>query len=520
MRIGFASMFSWRPHAEHTYWLSLLAREAGHEASYLTCDGDLSACYPKVMRPQRRDWVHCARCRVGGLRSFASRGVVSIGELDAVPVAASPETVEWSRSSASTIGRFETDEDYASEEFALLARQLDEPTRLAHAAALRWIERERLDAVCVFNGRMDATRALIEAARSSGISFATVDRTWFGDGLHLLPQENVLGLRSIDHMMRLWRDVPLSRDQALRAAAHVAARFLRRNQREWRAYNMNAFATEWPVAGARRRILLVPGSRNEFWGHPDWASCWSEPTDAYDALVDRLGLTPSDMVLRCHPNWGERIGPQDGSRSERYFTQWAQRRGIHVISSTDATSTLGLIEQCDAIVINGGSAALEAGILGKQVIAVGPSIYQQAGFQTDAFDEESMSRVSLGVDAPTAALMARRTLRFCHIMAYRVAQFVPYVRCVTTTNYEYREGAEPERLIRMLKTRELQADDTHLARDGSGEEEVLAMIASRDWERLGVPPAWPASVDCGPPRRRWMFRPVDRIREAMLRGDL
>jgi hypothetical protein len=524
MRIGFTSLYAWRPHVEHLHYLAGLATEAGHSVSYLTCDSDLASCYTKALRPERSDWAHCTRCRLGGVRSYATQGVVSIGEMAGTATAATPQSAQWCHSSAATLGRFESDAEFAGAEFEGLAQRLDEPTRKAHAAGLRWIERERLDAICLFNGRMDATRGVLEAARTAAIPFVSLERTWFGDGLQLLPQENCLGLRSVDRLMTEWRDLPLTHEQAMRAVGHIAARFLRRNQKEWRAYNTAARSADWPTA-ARHRILLVPGSRNEVWGHPDWRSSWPEPVAAYDALIERLGLAPSDLVLRCHPNWGERIGSRDGSASERYFGDWARQRGVHVIGSTDATSTLGLIEQADAIVVNGGSAALEAGILGKQVIAIAPSVYQQAGFQSTACTPEDLARLTLhaGLDeaqrAAHAAEIARKTLRFCHTMVYRVAQFVPQVRCLTTTRYEYRDGADPQRLVALLRGGELQADDAERAAHARAEDAVLALIAARSWEAL-IEATPQHDGPTRPVSRRWMFRPIDRIRESMPRGDL
>lgn len=526
MRIGFSSIYAWRPHVEHLHYLAGLAREAGHEVSFLACDADLNTCYTKELHPKRSDTMHCARCRIGGLRSFEGESVHSIGHMAdralVLPAAAS----EWSHSSASTLGRFESDTDFASAEFRALAQRLDGPTRRAHGAALRWIEREQLDAVCLFNGRMDATRGVLEAAHTAGVPFVSVERTWFGDGLQLLPGENCLGLRSVDAMMRDWRGQPLTRTQALRAASHVASRFLRRNSKEWRAYNLSAKTTAWPVASAKQRVLLVPGSRNEVWGHPDWRSQWPEHTVAFDALMDHLGLAPADVVLRCHPNWGERIGSADGGKAERYYNEWAARRGIHCIASTDPTSTLGLIELSDAVVVCGGSAALEAGVLGKQVIAVAPSVYQLAGFQSDADSPEALRRLELhaALTDPTrarhAALIARQTLRFAHTMVYRVPQYVDQVRCITTTRYEYREGADLARLPDLLRTGVLKADDPLCAGDVEGEDEVLALIAARDWQTLldaaPEPPPAPRRVV----QRRWMLRPIDRLREALPRGDL
>jgi hypothetical protein len=526
MRIGFSSIYAWRPHVEHLHYLAGLARDAGHEVRFLTCDADLDTCYTKELRPERSHAMHCARCRIGGLRSFEGRDVHSIGCLADDRVALPAQASEWSRSSASTLGRFESDADFASDGFLALAQRLDGPTRRAYGAAQRWIERERLDALCLFNGRMDATRAVLEAAQTAGVPFVSVERTWFGDGLQLLPGENCLGLRSVDAMMREWRDRPLTHGQALRAASHAASRFLRRNGKEWRAYNLLAKKTDWPVAQARRRLLLVPGSRNEVWGHPDRDGYWPVATAAFDALMDHLRLSPTDVVLRCHPNWSERIGSADGSKAERLYTEWASRRGIHCIASNDPTSTLGLIELSDAIVVCGGSAALEAGLLGKQVIAMAPSIYQQAGFQSDGGSPAELGKLELHTElADTvrtrhAEHIARQTLRFAHTMVYRAPQFVDQVRCISTTHYEYREGGDLMRLPELLSSGVLQADDADYASDTAGEDEVLALIAARDWNTLLEAAPVPVAAPRRTVQRRWLLRPIDSLRDALPRGDL
>ncbi|KAJ8136987.1 hypothetical protein OY671_009800, partial [Metschnikowia pulcherrima] len=139
---------------------------------------------------------------------------------------------------------------------------------------------------------------------------------------------------------------------------------------------------------------------------------------------------PSESVLRCHPNWGERIGTADGSKAERYYTDWANRRGVHCIARTDTASTSGSIERSDAIGVAGGSAASEAGMLGKQVIAMGPSIYQQAGFQSDAMSPAASQAMSSSPASNFSerAHIARSTLRFAYTMIYREPQYVDYVR--------------------------------------------------------------------------------------------
>ena len=471
LRIGFASIYSWRPHVEHLTFLAQLAEKAGHEAHFLTCDADLPTCYTRELRG-RPGWQECLQCRAGGIRSYTGQHVSAIGKLLAGAGELPAVPVEWAQSSASTLGRFESDADYASADFEARTRRLHPAVQTSYAAARRWIESHRLDAVCVFNGRMDATRAIFEAAKSLDVRVVSVERTWFGDGLQLYPEENCLGLQTVHRLMREWRDRPLTQAQAVRAASYGARRFLRRNDKEWRAYNVGAQASAWPVAavGAKRRILLLPSSRNEVWGHPDWTSAWVDALAAYDALIEHLRLAPDELVLRCHPNWGERIGLAGGEMSERHYAGWATARGIRTIASRDPASTLGLIEQCDAIVVANGSAALEAGLLGKQVIATAPSIYAEAGLRDDASSLAALHSLRLYADLSDDERRAaqrrlpRQTLRFAYTMVHRVPQYIEAVKAEATTRFRYDFDADPERFIDLLRSGVLRADDESFAR--------------------------------------------------------
>lgn len=526
MRIGFSSIYSWRPHVEHLEFLAEMARRAGHETFYLTCDADFPTCYTRELRPDRSEWIHCARCRIGGVRSYTDRNVRSVGSLLADAPISTVDASAWALSSASTLGRFESDVDFASDDFRFLAARLEPTARAGFAAAKRWIEREELDAIFVFNGRMDATRGILEAGRVAGIRSISVERTWFGDGLQLIPDENCLGLKEIGRLVAEWRDRPLNRLQAFRAASHVALRFLGRNSKEWRAYNTGAQVTPWPIVGSTRRILLTPGSQNEVWSHPDWSCEWPDRLAAFDAVIGQLNLRPGDVILRCHPNWGENIGSKSGRLAEEYYTDWAKRRGIYTIASRDLTSTLGLIEHSDAIVVGGGSAALEAAIIGKQVIAVSPSVYCNAGFQSTVESAEQLKALSLVVDESREvrqiieARTSKQALRFCYTMAYRVAQFVDHVRCQSTTKYRYRFDADPRRLAALINTGRLAADDADFDSNDAAEEEILALIRERLWDQLANLVGASSSAPLQPIRRRWRYRVIDRIRAAFPRGDL
>lgn len=523
MRVGFASIYSWRPHVEHIYFLATLAEKAGHEAFFLTCDSDLPTCYTREMRDLPK-LVECMQCRVGGVRSYATRNVSSIGACATpAPGGVQPADPDWANSSASTLGRFESDEDYASPQFREIATRLEPAVRKAYEASVNWIRRNRLDAVCLFNGRKDATRALYEAAKACRVRVLSVERTWFGDGLQIYPDEHCLELGSVHRLMREWRDRPLLRAQAELAASYVAKRFLRRNQNEWRAYNVNAEQTPWPAQGGKR-ILLVPSSRNEVWAHPHWQSKWSHPLEAYDALIEHFGLRAEDLVLRCHPNWSERIGRAGGEFSERYYVDWARKRGVHCIGAADPTSTLGLIEQCEAIVVANGSAALEAGVLGKQVIGIAPSIYKEAGLRDSADGAAELTLLRLRSDLSEAERCqsieraARQTLRFAYTMIHRIPQYTRQVRAATTTKYLYDFGADPSRLDRLLKTGILVADDGEYGDNITAEDEILRKIHERRWVEL-VESELGAPLQHEPLLRRPLFRAVDTIRGWLPVGD-
>jgi len=524
MRIGFASIYSWRPHVEHLHYLASLVRAEGHETEFLTCDGDLPTCYTRELRSVRPGWQECLVCRVGGIRSYENRNVSSIGEyassLLSPPI---PENwTTWGLSSASSLGRFESEADFTSPAFHALAERLRPVVAKAYGAACNWIVNRRLDAIVVFNGRMDATRALSEAALSNGIPFASLERTWFGDGLQILPGEGCLGLKSVDRLVSLFADKPLTHSQATKAAGYIASRFLRRNHNEWRAYNVNANMLPWPTSG-RRKILLIPGSINELWGYPEWGSRWQHPLNAYDALIDHFSLDPADLVLRCHPNWGEHIGKADGRMAEACYTQWAGQRGVLVIPSTDNASTLGLIEQADAVVVASGSAALEAGALGKQIIGISGANYQMAGIREDASSEQKLrtlqlrSTLSEAEQESLAASVRRQSLRFAYSVTHRIPQYVDYVKCVTPTRYRYKPGADPNRLVKLLTSGVLSPDDGDWSRDDQGELDVLETMRNKQWEALFQ--AREDTLDYASIRRRFPYGSLDAIRALMRVGD-
>lgn len=515
MKIGFANLFSFRPHVEHLYFLSDLLRQAGHETYFLTCDAGVSNCYSRAIKGASK-LRECPKCILGGIRSYPVGPVTSItagtADLDVATLD------RLALSSSCTLNRTESEREWNEPEVVAVRGSLYDPIASVYQSALRWIESNRLDAVVCFNGRMDLTRAVTFSCEQVGIPFVTHERTWFGDGLQLIPNANCLSLEALSEMVKKFDDKPLTAGQAKIAGKLAGERFLQRNSLEWRLYNQNPEPAPWPLEAAGPKVLVLPSSKNEFAGHEEWKSGWEDNTQALDDLFEAFSIRPEQVVVRCHPNWAESIGQAVGDRSLALYRNWTQMRGIYCISSEQKESTYDLIQQADIVVMNGGSSAVEAGACGKQVICLGPSTYQEAGFVRVFHNRDELSRPG-ALDPLNVDMVIRKTLRYLYLRSHRFAQYVDYVRAIETTRYAYFDGADPERLIVMLKTGSMVADDPSYAVDSLEEDEMVKALKRKEWGQLADYKAPRAALKLFKLERRVGLRWVDGVRAKMPRGD-
>lgn len=516
MRIGFANIYSWRPHVEHLYFLARLVEDAGHDTAFLTCDSSVSNCYTRLLKGRGRA-RECSACILGGVRSYPTSNVTSIsrgrGQLDEATLDA------VALSSSCTLTRVESEAEWQEPAVAELRRKLYDAVGAAYESARRWIDDERLEAVVCFNGRIDMTGAIVLACEQASIPYVTHERSWFGNGLYLNPNANCLSLGAISEMVAQFDDKPLTAWQSALAGKLAAERFLQRNSFEWRVYNKNPVPANWPLDHEGPRVLILPSSRNEFAGQADWAGPWPDNTQALDEFMAAFAIQPEQVVVRCHPNWAENIGVVGGSRSLEHYRAWCSSRGLYCISSEEKHSTYDLIEQSDIVVLNGGSSAVEAGVCGKQVYSLGPSFYKDAGFVRTFLGRHQLTDPAFHRRLDPEDVV-RRTLRFIYLNARRFPQFTDYVRAIETTRYEYFQGADADRLIAMLESGKLTADDASFAADDSEESAVVEALLARDWRSLVTfsdrRPESPL-MDIG---RRRSLRWIDKARAKMARGDL
>lgn len=514
MKIGFTNIFSFRPHVEHSFYLSELLRNVGHDVYFLTCDAAVSNCYARSIKGTSKV-KECSKCILGGLRSYTNQNITSIA--DQKSALTKSELDRLALSSSCTLSRTESEVEWNDPGVLALQQSLHAPIGSVFESAKKWISDNKLDAVICFNGRMDLTRAVTYACETTGIPFITHERTWFGDGVQLVPNANCLGLKALGDLVAEYDERPLNQAQAWYAGKLLGERFLQRNSFEWRVYNKNPTPVPWPLKSPGIRVLVVPSSKNEFAGHEDWQTSWEDNTKALDDFFDINDIHPEQIVLRCHPNWSENIGRVPGTRSLELYREWAQNRGIFLISSEEKASTYDLIQQSDMVVLNGGSSAVEAGACGKQVVCLGPSTYEKAGFVQTFHSRQEMEKTKLiFIDEDT---IRRKTLRYLYVRSHRFPQYVDYVKAIETTRYHYYEGADPLRIIKMFETGKIQADDPTYAETEQYENEVLAVLSQREWgvladRRVTVPDGTTLNIS-----RRSGFKWVDGFRARFKRGD-
>jgi hypothetical protein len=514
MNIGFVTFFAFRPHVEHVFALSEMAKEQGHRVFFLSCDSALSSCYRREITKSSR--VECVKCTIGGLRSYAKSNVTSALGLKDNPDKTNVDYSGWGHSSSCTLLRTESDEDKARPEFVELKTRLSEAAHEAFNITRAWIGKEKLDAIVCFNGRMDATRGVMEAARFSKTTFVSVERA-FGDGLLLLPNIDCLGLEEIHRVVSEYRQYPLSQDQAARAAKVVVSRFLKKNVTEWRAYNLDSVDKEWPLKG-EKKILILPSSFNELDGHPDWQIKWRDQFHAFTSVVRDLGFSSSSYVMRGHPNWSERIGATGGEEIEKQYKKWAEQNGILYIPGASNISTKNLIAQADILILNGGSAAFEGGLLGKQIISLVNANYKFAGFVVNYLSEEDRSNLAT-LQQHNPREIIRLTLRFLYSWCFRAMQFTNEFRALDSIHYQYSAKTSGEKLLKIISTGMLHPDDPSYADNTAGEEHIINLIINHEWEKVYD---YPMNDDRPPERkfkRRFMFRFIDDFRALFPSGD-
>jgi hypothetical protein len=531
MRIGFANLFAYRPHVQHLKFLAEICQKDGHIIHYLTCDGELNACYTKLIRQKTGKFsrkIECAKCVMGGIRSYTNKSVDSISAINTQMInSKNIDLQNLSLSSAATILRVESDKELEGPDVVEIQNNLVSSIEKIYCATLNWIRAKNLDSIVVFNGRMDITAAVIRAAEDSKINYVTHERTWFGDGIRIIPNNNCLSIADIRRIANIYKNLPLTKDQSIFAAKLMAMRFKGINTLEWRLYNKNGKdLNEWPSGNlSGKNYLVIPSSRNEFMGNKEFKTSWKDNTTAIKDLVEIFGIKASEVVVRGHPNWSENIAKSTGKRSSEHYSSFCKKMGFTYIPSDSNVCTYSLIKQADVVITNGGSSTIEAATLGKPVICLTPSQFQDSGFITTYTSRKSMLEATDLFKKLPPETVTKLAMRHIYIAARRFPMFVDEVKAVSTTHYEYADRIVSSKpLIDILNGQKLVPYDCEYGKEDDYENTLVSLLHSMSWDEImSIESCFDKVKNAESKRdiqRRGCFKHIDYLRNYFKRGDL
>lgn len=372
--IGLASIYPWRPHPFHHSYIKKLAIAADKNIFELQCGGSLTRCYDKYYANSGFGSIdHCLKCRIG--RDETGKYFTKINRINWA-FASTPVDDEWAAisSNLSSLTRSDSLELMRSHP---AKEGLIKSYRASFHSAVEWINDNNIDLVILFNGRIDILRGVMDAARFCGVDFASHERTWLGDGIRIIPFDNCLNISCVQAANKEVRVRGLSQEDRNKALSIVNKRVNRTGSNEWRDYQtkQSNIITETDKS-IHSRLLILPSSPYEFYGHPEYRVEWNSNFEAIKSLKTKLGISDKDIIIRGHPVWSQNIGSADGKYMESLYRAFCRKHGITYIPSHSPIHTVNLIESSEVIALNGGSSIIEAIAKGKSVVSLAPSPYQ------------------------------------------------------------------------------------------------------------------------------------------------
>lgn len=484
MRIGLIPFFGWMPHTAHFIYLTHALKSLGHTVEALTCNGQLATCYSIEAKGTNKRTLTCAKCRFSNAFVAAQTDVHTTFQ-KRVPASSSDMPAEWVHSSLRTLHRIEGDALLSQLAKSQQAENLMQASSLIFDSVRDWCSEKQFDFVFVFNGRMDITRAALEALKQKNVPFASVERSFAGHGINILPGEDCLGLQAVHRLTKAARDTPLPRSQALAAGKFLFDRLKGQTATEWRNYQKDATVGSWPLQADGPRILILPSSMNEVAGSRDYIMEWTSPTQGYEAVIAATGVTPDQVVVRGHPNWSQDIGISEGGKISQHYVDWTQGQGYHYIDAHSKVRTADLMRDADLILVSHSSAAYEAGAVGRNIITVGTAHYSQAGFAYNASTSKRLTQVMQDIDLQRGMKMSplrqRRLLRYISTASHRIPLFA---QAIVPQDARYCDLYKPrdfDRLTAILAGDPLTLEIMTEPASDSAEDDVLALLDGQTW---------------------------------------
>lgn len=521
MKIGIVSMYPYRPHVQDLVYLSNQLESAGHECSFLLCKASLPTCYYNLFKGKVKSKKQCLKCTIGGFSSYVTNDKIFYIDSKRRSQLAVEDVDYLINSTVGGLGRIENEYEIGDVLDKETRSKLEESVNIVYQNTIDWITKEGIEGVLVFNGRLDVTRAVVLSLNRNDVPFISVENHL--NGVTLNYNADCLSLDFINNINETYKDSYLNEEQAIFAGKIIGEMFLKR-QKLWRTHNVSNQKSTWPNNKTKtKKLLITPSSKYESLGSKDWEVYWTKDyTEGYQKVIEALGVDYTDCVLRCHPFWGENLGSLGkGDKSERHYTKWAEKLGISVISSDDDVSTLDLIKEAEVILVNGGTAGVEAAVLGKKVISVGKSRYYKAGFTLNVLNDEDVENLKTNHTYLDSNLVQTRALRYLFNYHARFEQFHDVITKQTALKNSYFDSKRVAKtIIRIFQEKSI--DPYVLTTGGNSEYEmkIIELVNKREWTTLAAEVDDQSTGEGYEIKKRGIFKIFDSIRDKLPAGHV
>lgn len=378
--------------------------DEGHHVIWLMCEGNAPFC-PANLELKKRVCAECQSRTRAGLDWLVSDGRLSIGSLYALSDSArrmadnwsglarfDPEPIipglseelrrgDWFEAAYSTLQTTYKEFRPDLETRAPMLRSMIADYFQSHESIRENLDRYQADEVWLFNGRITRFRPALRYCQNTQRKVFTYEYPFHGYKRYVLFEGQYLhdfGFRS-----RVWRQrfeqYPLPNEKKLALGDIWYSKRLSRIQ-----IGYEKVFSAWQQAGqlppdwdnSRYNISVFNSSEWESAGVPE-SKRWNY-RDQYEAieriLEDTLHLPNIHFTFRIHPHLAKK-----DRESANKFLSLSRFPNITVLPPESSYDTYALVLSSDAILTFYSLVGVEAAWLGKKVICLGPTPYQDFG---------------------------------------------------------------------------------------------------------------------------------------------
>lgn len=402
--LAFTPYATWLQHSLYETTITRACQLRGAEVKHLLCDSQLPQCdiYGALIDGRNtEDGSLCGDCRNNAQSAFEGTGLTLewmssyLDPADRDEIAAWAKTVEpeellearfdgrplgnWVASSVVSFFRV-LPVDLSDARSVEVYRKFLQAGALTARALNRLFDGWRPDALVVFNTRMSVTRVAFKVARERGIRVLAHERPYSKDKIFVMDNNMCSSPKPFRDHWRLWKDVPLTRDEVRTAGAWIRNRRVGRGQAGLYTFSDEFKATpsvrkQLGLAESLKLVALYTSSVDEFYGEPEMVSCFDSQEEFIERTVAWAGSRPDvGLVIRAHPALAGKGGNNVAETQIDWFRKLGERvpGNVRIVMPTDSLSSYDLMDQADMGVVYASTTGLEMLALGKPVVTCPP----------------------------------------------------------------------------------------------------------------------------------------------------